>query len=397
MTALLLIAALLQTPTNEAESAVGLRAGLGVVTDTPMMLVTPFFGADWGTMRLALAGPLRIDIAGLQLRERDYDAINDIGRVLRFMEFGDGLLTIGRLSDITLGNGTIVRRFHANIDDDNPRTGVRLRVDGARMDLDAFADNVYSKPVVAGRFGLVLGVFNLGGTIAMDLAAPEEIDGTMDSAGNLNARVDNRAVYGFDFAWTVADTPTFRAALTGDFNAIQNGNPGVHAGVRAEFALDQGAWLTFLLEGMWFGKQYDWAIFDTGYLIDRYFLSWENINELPSGYGGRFGASLEAEGLSIGIEYANSAEVDRADLTAWAMIPHKYIRGRAFWRRRMGDPDASSLGFDRTIAAASGGLGVAGLGWIDATLARVWRTDIDDFVALYRPFTEVSITLQLQF
>jgi hypothetical protein len=374
-----------------------MRAGLGVVTDTPMMLVTPFFGADWGSMRVGLQGPLRIDIAGLQLRERDYDELNDLGRVVRFVEFGDGLLTIGRLHDLTLGNGTIVRRYQNNIDDDHPRTGVRLHYANERMDLDAFADNVYSSPVIAGRFGLVLGVFNLGATLAMDLAAPEEIDGTMDSAGNLNARVDERAVYGFDFAWTVADTPTFRAALTGDFNAIQNGNPGVHAGARAEFALDQGAWLTFLVEGMWFGKQYDWAIFDTGYLIDRFFLSWENINELPSGYGGRFGASLEAEGLSIGIEYANSAEVDRADLTAWAMIPHKYIRGRAFWRRRMGDPDDLSIGFDRTIMAASGGFGVAGLGWIDGTIARVWRTEVDDFIALYRPFTEVSVTLQLQF
>lgn len=397
MTALLLIAALLQTPVTETETAAGARLGLGVITDTPMMLATPFFGADWGSMRVALAGPLRIDIAGLQLRERDYDELNDIGRVVRFIEFGDGLLTIGRLADITLGNGTIVRRYHANIDDDHPRTGVRLRFDGGGMDLDAFADSIYSRPVVAGRFGVVLGEFNLGGTLAMDFAAPTEIDGTMDSAGNLNARVDNRAAYGFDFAWTVADTPTFRAALTGDFNSIDGGNPGVHAGARAEFLLDDGAWITFLAEGMWFGKRYDWAIFDTGYLIDRFFLSWESINELPSGYGGRFGASLEAEGLSIGVEYANSAEVDRADLTAWAMIPHKYMRGRAFWRRRMGDPDALSIGFDRTIAAASGGLGVAGLGWVDGTLARVWRTDIDDGVALYRPFTEVSVTLQLQF
>lgn len=393
MTALLLIAGLLQTPV--APSTAGVDLGVGVVMDSPQLIARPWFGGDWDGFRLGMQAPIRFSVARLELRERDYDELADVGRVLRFAEFG-GAFTVGRLSNITLGNGTIVRRYHANVDDDHPRMGARLKFEGAKMSVDAFADTVLSKPVVAGRFGLLLGPFDMGATLAMDLAAPEEIDGTMDSAGNLNARTDSRAVYGFDFAWTVADTPTFRSALTGDFNAIQNGNPGVHAGVRAEFAIDE-AWLTFLVEGMWFGRKYDWSIFDTGYLIDRFFLSWAAINELPSGYGGRFGVSLEADDLSVGLEYANAADTERADLTAWAIIPNDYIRARAFWRRRMGDADNLSIGFDRTLAAASGGINLANLGWLDGTIARVWRTDTQDGVALYRPFTEASATLTLNF
>lgn len=393
MTALLLIAGLLQAPV--VPSTAGVELGVGVVTDTPQLLARLWFGGDWDGFRLSAQAPVRFSVAKLELRSRDFDELADVGRVLRFADFG-GVFTVGQLENVTLGNGTIVRRYHANVDDDHPRMGARLKFDGEKMSVDAFADTVFSKPVVAGRFGLLLGPFDLGATLAMDLAAPEEIDGTMDSAGNLNARTDSRAVYGFDFAWTVADTPTFRSALTGDFNAIQNGNPGVHAGVRAEFALDD-AWLTFLIEGMWFGRKYDWSIFDTGYLIDRFFLSWEAINELPSGYGARFGASLEADDLSVGIEYANAAGTERADLTAWAIIPNDYIRARAFWRRRMGDANNLSIGFDRTLAAASGGINLANLGWLDGTIARVWRTDTQDGVALYRPFTEVSATIRINF
>lgn len=395
MSALLLIAALLQVP---PVTQGGIDLGAGVVQAEPVLLVRPFFGGDWDGFSMRLQGPLRIDIADLKLRERDWDETADFGRILGFVNFGD-ILTVGGLQDVTLGNGTIVRRFNPNVDDDHPRTGARLVLDGEKIHLDAFVDHLFSKPVVAGRFGLLLGPFDLGGTVAMDLAAPERIDGTMDGAGNLNAEIETRSVYGFDFAWTVADEPDFRAALTGDFNAIQKGNPGVHAGVRAEFQVEGDAWLTFLIEGMWFGKKYDWAIFDSGYLVDRYFLSWAQIAEYPSGFGGRFGMSLEyAEALSIGLEYANDSELTRSDFTAWAVIPHEYIRGRAFWRRRNGDPDNAALGFDRTLAAASGGINLANLGWLDGTIARVWRTAEDsNGTALYRPFSEVSVSLQLVF
>lgn len=395
MATLLLIAGLLQTP---AVTRTGIELGAGVVADSPMLLAKPFFGGDWDGFRLLMQAPLRFEVADLRLRERDYDEASDFGRLLGFAEIGE-MLSLGGINDATLGNGTIVRRYNANVDDDHPRTGARLVIDGEKIHLDAFADHLFASPIVAGRFGLLLGPFDLGATMAMDLAAPELIDGRMDSAGNLRADTENRGVYGFDFAWTVSDTPTFRAALTGDFNAIQKGNPGVHAGVRAEFLMAPEAWLTFLVEGIWFGKKYDWAIFDTGYLIDRYFLSWAEIAEYPSGYGGRFGMSLEyADALSIGAEYANDSELTRSDFTAWAVIPHDYIRGRAFWRKRKAGTKSDTLGFDRTLAAASGGLNLANLGWIDGTIARVWRTAEDsNGVALYRPFSEVSVTLQLVF
>lgn len=395
MLPLLLIAGMLQP---SAITKTGIELGAGVVYDAPVLIARPFFGGDWDGFRILMQAPLRFEIADLRLRERDYDEVADFGRLLGFAEFGDTLY-FGALNDVTLGNGTIVRRFNANVDDDHPRTGARLALDGEKIHLDAFADHLFSRPVVAGRFGLLLGPFDLGGTVAMDLAAPELIDGTMDTAGNLNAEVENRAVYGFDFAWTVSDTPTFRAALTGDFNAIQQGNPGVHAGVRAEFLMAPEAWLTFLIEGIWFGKKYDWAIFDTGYLIDRYFLSWAEIAEYPSGYGGRFGMSIEyADALSIGAEYANDAELTRSDFTAWAVVPHEYIRARAFWRKRKAGLKSDTLGFDRTLAAASGGLNLANLGWIEGTIARVWRTAEDsNGTALYRPFSEVSVTLNLAF
>ena len=63
MTALLLIAGLLQTPVGP--STAGVDLGVGVVMDSPQLIARPWFGGDWDGFRLAMQAPIRFSMAKL--------------------------------------------------------------------------------------------------------------------------------------------------------------------------------------------------------------------------------------------------------------------------------------------------------------------------------------------
>jgi hypothetical protein len=397
---LLLLAGLLQAAGTAAPvvSHAGLDAGAAVVADVPLMSLKGWFGASRGPLEAGLQAPIRFDIAGGSLRERDWDEISDLGRLVRFLRYTPWI-EIGELNEATLGNGTIVRRYHNNIDDDHRRTAARLRINVDKFEVDGFIDHLLDDPIIAGRAGLVLGEFGVGGTFATDTGAPIFVDGTADGAGNLKGDTDLRAMYGIDFRWTASDTPTFKGTVYGDFNALQNGNPGAHGGLLMQFPTKDGLWMAVRLEGMWFGDRYDWAVFDMGYLIDRWSLKWARIEEYPSSFGGRFGFSLDyQQALVLGAEYANTTDLDRSDFSLWLRIPHKNVRLSGIWRRRFADPDALPVDVEQAMAAGSVGIKLGPFGWLDGTVARMYRTtEYSTGNSVYEPFNEASIILQMLF
>jgi len=399
---LLLIAALLQVAGGSpapSQMQAGLNAGAAAVADVALMVVRPWYGNRWGAAEVAVQAPIRFDIAAGAVRERDWDELSDLGRIIRFLRYTPWF-EVGELNDATLGNGTIVRRYHNNIDDDHRRTSARLRIEADKIEADAFIDNIFNDPVIAGRGGLRLGEFAVGGTFATDTGAPVFVDGTADSAGNLKGDLGLRAMYGMDFRWIASDTATFKGTVYGDFNALQNGNPGAHGGLLMEFPTRDGVWITLRLEGMWFGDKYDWAVFDMGYLIDRWSLKWALIEEYTTSFGGRFGFNLDYQkALVLGVEYANTTDLSRSDLSVWLRVPHKAVRLSGLWRRRFADPDGLPIEVEQAMAAASVGVKLGPFGWLDGTVARMYRTTQLETTGnyVYHPFNEASLVLQMLF
>lgn len=399
MNTFLLIAGLLQAAgPGQGEVHFGLDAGAAAVTDVALMQLKPWYGNRFGQVEVGLQAPIRFDIAGGSLRERDWDEPSDFGRLLRFFRYSP-VFQVGELASATLGNGTIVRRYHNNIDDDHRRTAARLMIDADRLQLDAFADNIFDDPIFAGRGGLAVNEFRVGFTFAADTGAPITVDGTADSAGNLRGKTDLRAMYGMDFRWIASDTPTFKGTVYGDFNALQNGNPGAHGGLLMEFPSGADMWITLRLEGMWFGDKYDWAVFDMGYLKDRWSLKWSLIEEYTTSFGARVGFDVNyRDAATFGLEYANTSNLERSDFSAWLRIPHRSVRLSGLWRRRFADPDELLVEVDEAIAAGSIGVKLGPFGWLDATMARMWRTSqLSTGNYVYEPFNEGSLILQMLF
>lgn len=369
----------------------GAGAGPGLVQDAPVVTVNPWAGARYGELALAIQGPLRIDLDQGGLRERDWDEPADIGRVLRFVRYGEHL-RVGRLTDVTLGNGTLVRRYHNGVDDDHHRLGALGAYAGDVLSLQAFADQVVGLPVFAARLGWSLHpALALGATFAADPVAPMTLDGTVDDAANLGGDTGFIPAYGVDVTWSLRDD----LALYADLNGIDGSHPGVHLGLRG--TLRTGKWRIGLLgEGMFLGEGYDWALFDTGYLIDRQVLKAPAVAAFDQAWGGRGQLTVGyADALVVGAEYADANAPGRADLSLWLQIPARELSVTAFWRQRYGAARTDVFDPAESLAAIAATVPVHDNIWLSLTTAHVWR--VDERQARLEAFTEAGLTCEVAF
>ncbi|MCB9537316.1 MAG: hypothetical protein H6704_13775 [Myxococcales bacterium] len=383
MTGLALLAALLAPIWD-----VGAGLGGGVVADEPVVRTDLWVGLAVGEFALALQAPLRwtvTDEAHL-LRERDWDERADFGRVLRFARYGD-TLAVGALGDLTLGHGTLVRRYHNGVDDDHHRVGVRLAERFGAVAAEAFADQVLAAPVVGARVSWGFAPdWRLGATFAGDAAAPQTLDGGVDDTGRLTGTTTFLPAYGADVEYA----PHRDVALYVDVNRVDASDPGLHLGVEATWPT--GAWrLGGRLEGMYLGEGYDWAYFDTGYLIDRWLPKAPRVASLDAAWGGRGGVSVGyADALLVGAEYGD-AGAGRAELSAWLRVPTERLHVSAFGRNRYRKARGDLLDPSEALAALAARAHVGGPLWGTLTVARVWRVDEAEGWA---PFTEASLMFE---
>ncbi len=355
MTALLAIA--LWAPTFE----VGATVGPGVVDDSAALLATPWGGFQTGPFEVALQAPLRFDLAEGQLREEDWDEVADAGRVLRFARYGEAI-GVGILSDLTLGHGTLVSRYHGGTDDDTHRVGALVTIEDAAFGGLLFVDQLFGPPVVGARIhARPLTRLEVGLTGVTDTAAPESPDGQRDD------RDTSRVVaYGGDVAFELAESLWVYA----DGNMLHDA-PGAHLGIEGEHR-DRPWRLRGRLEGFWATAEYDPFRFDLGYLVDR----WRRPPPDRSAVGGRVSAEVSyAEALRIGGEYSDADAPDRAGLTLWMRIPDERVRVTGLFRTR--GPRDELVDPEQALAALVVRVQVHPVWSLGLTLARVWRAPVD--------------------
>jgi hypothetical protein len=389
----MLVAGLLGTP------SAGAAAGFGVVADEPALLATPWAGATFGRFGVALQAPLRFVDDGL--RPEDWDEPADYGRLVRFVRWGEESDPVAARAGVvarrTLGQGTLVRRYHNGTDDDHARVGLDARARGERWALDAFSDQLLGPPVVAARASVqVLPPLSLGATFAADTAMPADVDGRVDRTGAFVARRVFFPGYGADVSASFGVREVAVLTTYVEVNALDQSDVGVHVGAQAWLAAGEDWRFALRAEYLHAGEDYDWAWFDTTYLVRRA----GGRPGAPAAEGGRGGVEVTyADAATFGFEYADASGDRRGDLSAWVEVPGEAGAFTAFYARRGAAGDLLSLvDVEESLAAAAARRRLSGPWWVGATLARVWRVErLEGDRGVLRPFTEAALTLEAAF
>ncbi len=396
--------------------SVGARVGAGVFDGATHLVLNPWAGMDVadGAFALALQAPLRVRFSDATLRERDWDEGADFGRLLRFARFGE-TARLGGLTDLTMGHGTLVRRYHNGVDDDHHRLGLEVDWQGESLRIQAFADHVLGPPVFAVRAAMAVAPdWTVGITFAADTAAPHTFDGTVDQTGRLGGETGAFTGLGLEAGYDLIapdEDGVLQAYLATQL--LDRTRFGAHTGLAGavRFGADDAWRIEGRLEGIGLAEGYIWSPFDVGYLIDRHRRLLAAADDLPATLGGRAGLTVAwAEAIVFGAEYADTLEPGRADLTVSLQVPTEDVQLAAFWHQRGGPERASVLDPAQALAAAAATMQLSPGWWVDVALARVWRVPPSagpeaadgamgepPAAPAYEPGTEFSITLEAAF
>lgn len=325
------ITAALLTFATSAHADVSIESGVflggGRVLEAPFLVAKPWFGFSSGEFAITFQAPLRFDLDTHSLRERDWDETSDYSRILYRAAFGRHL-TVGELSNLTFGQGTIVRNYHNNLDDDHHRLGVQVAFDVDQFSIQTFADHVFNTPVV-GFFGesqseLVTTSF----TFAIDTGAPTNIQPLLSQ--NKTLVHDNSRYWagGFEGVLHLFQNETRELRLYGAINMQSTEGFGGHIGIAFENpnVLARAEWMIL-------GEDYDWAPFDFGYLLDRLQARLGSAQESTVGARGALRLNFN-DGLYLEGEYADARVENRSDLRLALGIQTGNLDLQAFARQR---------------------------------------------------------------
>lgn len=406
----------------------GVRVGGGLVGRDAVFLVNPWFSVKGPGLEASLQAPLRFEVQTAEFREADWDEPEDYGRVVRALHFGK-VIKLGTLAGMTLGHGTLVRRYHNGVDEDHHRTGARFMWQSPLIEFDAFADRLMGPPVLGGRMGLLAaGPFRLGATLAADMEAPKPFvldvgpvdweipQNPMSISGMINPdmrfqsspmddpddpiqapsypRQKNTRIlpaFGMDLELLAINRPQVRTRVYSDVNTV-DGGWGSHFGLNGAFGVQGDLELAAHVEIMVFGPRYMWAPFDAGYLIDRWQPLLGHIDQLTSGSGARMGMTIRNQGVVIGVDFADGTGGRRTDFTGFVRLVFADYGIEGYWRHRSGRSRLNTLAPTNAMAALAGHMKVSDQIWVTMSASRTWREFGD---RVYRPFSELLVAVEI--
>lgn len=273
--------------------APGIDVGLGLdVVDEELLLDTKASARfELGPVRFGLQAPLRWKIYGFddgkatfELRKQDWDEVDDVFKIVRYVEYGSPRETVyarlGELAGATMGHGSIVSWYYNSVEVDHWQTGARFDVNLAPGGLESMLQSISSPRLVGGRLHVRpwwfvdrcswLAKLSVGFSTYVDAAAPFTLAGaTVDEHERLAAPNTRAvAVYGFDVDYPLVVSRWFDLTPYLDVNGITGEGAGFHGG--AIVGLHPGRFdVQARLEYRHVGAQYLPAYFDSLYEVQR--------------------------------------------------------------------------------------------------------------------------------
>ncbi len=231
-----------------------------------------------------------------RVRQEDWDEPGDFLKILHYLMIGgkerEFYLTIGRNNPVTLGHGTLVRRYTSNLDVDHTRTTAELDLYNDYAGMEAFVGDVTSPTVVGALFFVKPGAFigpgrplkrlSIGVSTVADVAAPERLETvegpsgqelvSVDSTGNPVFRDTRLTAVGVDAEIKVVRTAHADVKPYVDHSMFLGHGSGTSLGVLARFTMgeDLVSAMRLRLEARTFDSDFMPGYFDTLYEFQRF-------------------------------------------------------------------------------------------------------------------------------
>ncbi|MEK7704881.1 MAG: hypothetical protein AAB426_07975 [Myxococcota bacterium] len=248
-----------------------------------------------------------------QLRPADYDEAGDFLKFVRKVQLGRKeeklYVNVGRLYGVSIGHGTVVRRYNPNLDPDRTRVGLQLDAYNDYGGFETFVADLamqtrlmgalaFLKPLSLVSEAGIARSFSLGVHVTSDLHAPTQLlrrtdpapaagepaQVLVDGAGFPRYDAAQVTVMGFD-----AEIKPLKVGnavdlkLYGDFSRIDGAGGGITAGLLLRSNLGERPWLQALrlrLEGRRYDDNYAPEYFDSLYEVQKFQL----VHSEPTGF-----------------------------------------------------------------------------------------------------------------
>lgn len=363
--------------------------------------------------------PPQKDFGGmLRIRREDWDETTEFLKIIRYVRLGNkGDTFYVRAGELTgdIGHGTIVGRYHNNLDINTLHVGVVLDINTDYGGIETLVNDVptlgmsgvsdtrlvaarlYFKPWSLIDPQSILNRFAIGYTIATDLQAPytmqqDPLSGAVTVVDS-KPQVDeqrNAVVTGLDLEFNVLDLPILSLTPYTDFNGIVGAGWGWHAGIYAVAKLPIGLDLTMpvRLEYRRFSADYIPTYFSTGYDVERFqymglagMTKLRFVEEQPHGEGlnGLYGdLAFDFVGIfQIGALY-EGYQGRRSQLAAYLNVPaFETLQFKAYYLKTdIADVDDFFTFDERSIAIAQIRYELISYVYLVGQYMRTWKLDL---------------------
>lgn len=382
-------------------TGVGIELGGEYLNERIYQSSRPWVALEGAGLQLVLGPRFNVDVRTGGLREKDWDQPGDYGLIVHQLKWGRWL-EAGAIAHRTMGNGTLMNRYHNRIDRDHGRLG--LTIDMSQMRSHALRPNRYTfmsdqllgRPVLAAGLGWWSGWGSLDVFYTGDHGAPIKIGSATARDGWLEHQQTHRwALSASTRLNLIDDGGAFALSLLADVNTIEVQGWGIHSGFGMRYRARSDWQIEFDVMAMRSGRDYTWSLFDTSYLVDR----WRNVNaelaraEAVWGGQGVLQFTLD-DALIIGLGYGDVEQSERADFDAWVQVPLERVTLGAFWKVRRFDELAGLFDMDNVYAALSAGYRLNEWFHVSGVVSRDWF--IDDLHSTYKPRTSFYLAVGIE-
>jgi hypothetical protein len=236
---------------------------------------------------------------GMGLRSEDWDEPGDFMKVIREIKLGRKeerfFLNVGQLYGVSLGHGTVMRRYTGNLDPDRNRLGAQLDMYNDYAGFESFIADAAFQTQVMGGLGFVkpLSFFSdnamakslsLGVHYTTDLTAPmaltRDADGqpVLNDAGYHEYEAGSVGILGFDLEFKPLKLGNYLdLKIYADYSmvsTVDDPGAGMTAGVLVRSNLGSGKTLNALrirLEGRQYDSNYIPEYFNSLYEVQKFY------------------------------------------------------------------------------------------------------------------------------
>ena len=280
---------------EESKSSIGGGIGFSMIDGIPYFNFSFTPDLALGPFGLGVDLTLRLNAEDMTIRESDWDEIDDIAKVIRYVRLGTkeekafGFLytRVGNLMNSSLGHGILMYNYSNSPSLDDRRIGIEFDLDFEKagiegiysdfIDASVAGTRLYVRPIKFTPIGdlPIIGGLEFGATVVSDFNPDSAIVDSTYSPGlpdnNLTTKTAFLTAYAFDVGLPIIETDIFKLETYYDWGKFLEYGSGQLVGVATKFAFPGNIIkLQAKLERRWIKNQFIPSFYNALYLINRF-------------------------------------------------------------------------------------------------------------------------------